>query len=569
MRGIIRNNLYMLKLLSKYSPKRICIAIFASLVDSVVSVANIFLMKYILDSLIDTKAYSTCVMYIFILAITNILVLIIGSYLYSYLIPRTNLIIGRKIQSDIFLKASELHYELYDDTEFYNQFNLAISQGPSRLLSVLDTFVQTLSTIFEIGAFITLIFQLKPILLVFSAVGSIIAIISNNFSTQFRYASTVESIPLQRHHGYIQRIFYLRGYAQEIRVFSEAKNFLLSRYCEAQNSLLELLRKYAIKIGAMQICSEGASVCDSLSSMLYLALSIYRGEVTAGTFVALSNSSVELYEQICGFAGLFNKLYENNLYITNYLDFMNLKSGNVINGIDIIEQPCIISFKNVTFGYNGSSPIIKNATFEIKKGDKILIRGDNGAGKSTLIKLLLRLYRVSSGEILLDGINIEKINSSSYNKLYAIVFQDFQLFEYSIAENILMHPITNSIEEISSIWKALETVGLAQKVRELPDGINTFIGRELSDNGIILSGGEKQRLAIARALVQNHPIIILDEATSALDDETEKSIYTSIFENYNDRTVLIVSHHNRNIRTNCVFVDISDGYIMLERHDIY
>lgn len=176
-----------------------------------------------------------------------------------------------------------------------------------------------------------------------------------------------------------------------------------------------------------------------------------------------------------------------------------------------------------------------------EKGGKYALVGHNGAGKSTLINLLLRLYDPTNGEILLDGKRYNTLDVHSLRSLFNVVLQNCQVYALSIAENILMHSVKNEEDE-QKVWNALGNVGLDEYVRTLPDGINSILTKEFTEDGIILSGGQMQKLLLARTFVNDAPIILLDEATSAMDAISENSIYTEIEKYACNKTLIYISH---------------------------
>lgn len=218
-----------------------------------------------------------------------------------------------------------------------------------------------------------------------------------------------------------------------------------------------------------------------------------------------------------------------------------------------------IEFKDVCFTYpRQQNEVLKNISFKISKGECVSIVGLNGAGKSTLIKLLCRLYKPTSGEICVNGININDYDIDSYNKHISCVFQDFKLFGYSIKENII--PDDGNEDEAIRLINAL---GMKDKIDSLKDGINTMLNKQLSDDGVELSGGQAQKIAIARALYKGSDIVILDEPTSALDPKSEADIYENFNRLTKDKTALYISHRMSS-STFCDKILVIDGGVITD-----
>ena len=221
-----------------------------------------------------------------------------------------------------------------------------------------------------------------------------------------------------------------------------------------------------------------------------------------------------------------------------------------------------IQFKNVSFSYEFSAhpkylfndknhvltqkesenkDALKNVNMTIRAGEKIAIVGYNGAGKTTLIKLIMRLYDPTDGEILYNGINIKEFDTDEYRKMIGTVFQDFKIFATTRAENV-MNGKYNAPADEKTVLKALDSADFSEKLSELSEGINTHLTREFNEKGTNLSGGEAQKVAIARVFAQDYPIVIMDEPSSALDPMAEYNLNQSILHNTNDKTVIFISH---------------------------
>jgi ATP-binding cassette subfamily B protein/ATP-binding cassette subfamily C protein len=225
-------------------------------------------------------------------------------------------------------------------------------------------------------------------------------------------------------------------------------------------------------------------------------------------------------------------------YLDPFVEFMQLPNVKLIAKDLQLEKVKTIEFRNVSFTYPKSENLILNdISFKISKGEKIAIVGLNGAGKTTVIKLLCKFYPPESGEILINGININEYDYESYLHQMAVVFQDYRLFSYSIKENI-----TNEEIDDSQILEVIKQVGLDGKITELPLGINSRLNKAYDEEGVELSGGQGQKVAIARALYKNASLVILDEPTSALDPIAEAEIYQKFNDLVQDKTAIYISH---------------------------
>ena len=239
------------------------------------------------------------------------------------------------------------------------------------------------------------------------------------------------------------------------------------------------------------------------------------------------------------------EMARHSLYIDNLREILDYKSSmeQTENTKDVRKGEChSIIVDNVTFGYSpDTGNILKNISIKISKGEKIALVGENGAGKSTLVKLILRLYDPQSGSMYFDDENYKDLNVDSLRKEIAVVYQDFQTFAFTIGENVLTREVSGKKEE-QEVWEALKAGGLNSKVETLPDNIYTPLTNEFEENGINLSGGESQKLAIAKAICKDAGVVIMDEPSSSLDPLSEHEMYLGMFDMCKDKTLILISH---------------------------
>lgn len=297
--------------------------------------------------------------------------------------------------------------------------------------------------------------------------------------------------------------------------------------------------------------------------VLYSAWQVFNRTMDISDFVTLLNGSQQLSGQITRIIGMVTTMQENDLYITNYLDFMNYNP--TIDSNDKAVKPKSfypIVFDSVGFSYpNTGRKIINNMNISIQAEQRIAIVGRNGAGKSTIGKLLLRLYDPDKGTIYFDDNNIKDYDVNSLRNKIGVVFQDFQIYAVSIAENVLMRPIKDKETDESIVKHALNNVGLLNKIEKLDDGIYTIMSREYNENGVYFSGGEEQKLAIARLFTKQNELILLDEPSSLLDAFTENEIVDTIFNLGGNAAVVYISHRLTNLRRMDRILYIENGVI--------
>ncbi len=329
-------------------------------------------------------------------------------------------------------------------------------------------------------------------------------------------------------------------YGKDIRLYSAAGMMIeksaqqikrLSDYWQNINDKKYPLNVLDITIGALR----------DFGTYLYLGILAITGRITIGVFSQLLSAAGTLHAALQAIIMGLQDIVKRSGYMYEVIKFMEYppamekgtrKIADNSNGHEI-------EFRNVSFSYPGSDvQVLRDVSIRLRSGERLSVVGLNGAGKTTFIKLLCRLYDVDSGEILLDGVNIREYDYEEYMKLFSVVFQDFRLLAFSAADNVTL----GNDESPEKIDKLFETVGLLEDINELPKGRDTMMFKQFDKEGVELSGGQQQKLAIARALYKNAPVVILDEPTAALDPVAEYEIYRQFNDLVNGKTAVYISH---------------------------
>ncbi len=550
MQRVLSNNIYMLRFIARSCPSHIVLTICLAALSGVTSILNVFILKLIVDSLSSPNNFERCIIYILLITVLDIFILIIRTIYNSYILPKNEQTIRKEMRLALMNQAISIEFSNYDDQVFYNKFSMAIAQSDTRALAVLNTFSTLFNSLFGIGAFAVLLIVLNPVLIMFAILGAGTSIIIQVKAMKLQHKYSEESIPIQRQMSYIQRIIYQKDYVQEINLNPSAAKLIEQAYHISLQDMFALIKKYAVGLFCTQSVSSGISSIISAFSLIYLVLHIASGQISLGDFVALESSSTQLFNKLRSLAeGLF-KLYDHNLYIENFREFMDIPSRNITKTNQIYKPESVcMSLQGIGFSYpHSSSSAVQDINLDIKQGDKIALVGSNGSGKTTLIKLILGMYTPSQGQILVNNVEIKNYDYSDYLSMFGVVLQDFRFFSFSIAENILMRPVQNKESDENLVWSALSFVKLADKVAQLPEQIHTPLYREFSNQGVVFSGGELQRLAVARAFAKDAPILILDEPSSALDPIAEAELADMIFTMGADKTVILITHRLDNLK---------------------
>lgn len=553
----------MLGYLWKYAPVNFIVqTIFAIVVSAVAVIQGPVTLKFIFDALSEGKSYKEIIYYLIFVSIAIIIRLLYGSIAVEYLTQMTNVKVNGKIREELFNKASKMDLEYYETPKFYTDFVWAASQADRRLWAVLNTYMNFVTGLSELLFMGGLMLVLDPTLFIFAAISVAIRLYFNAKIVKKRFEVEKEAKPIERERDYSTRIFYLNDYAKEIRL-SKIHETLYARFKDASARMQKVYDKGGRQLALFGITSGILQeVFTSFCMYSYLAYQILVTKLlTFGDFGALISSTERFSWRMKQLVDITTDFREHSLYIEKFRDFLSYEPKIELQpGLQTPEEIQTINLKNVSFTYTGEEkPTLKNINLTIKPYEKIAIVGYNGAGKSTLIKLLMRLYDTTSGEITLNDTNIKEFSIQSYRDDFGAVFQDFQVFAATIAENVAMN--FSDDKEKREIEEALYNSGFGEKLEELEKGLETPITREFSKDGINLSGGEAQKVAIARIFYKNCKYVILDEPSSALDPISEYRLNETMLEVAKNKTVIFISHR---LSTTCM----ADRIYMLEKGEI-
>jgi len=397
-----------------------------------------------------------------------------------------------------------------------------------------------------------LIAVLGIILPIFILMNVWVCMYANQAVTTKMYKIMNGLLPFNRVFGYYMDNYISAYHAgKDIRIYRQEKLIgeemaqLFTDFRKVAGKLLKNQFKYTVipTIAAV-----------ALSTLVYILVGIcaWNGIFEVGMIVQYISSINELTNSFICLMGEIAKLNANNEALDIYFEFMEIPN-RTYNGSYTLEKYLIdnkfeIEFRNVSFSYpNSQEYALKNVNMTMAWGKKMAIVGENGSGKTTLIKLLCRLYDPTEGEILLNGINIKHYSDEEYRRLLSVVFQDFSLFSFSLAENVA----TDCIYLDEKVEECLQNSGFGVRLAKLSNGIRTFLYKDFEEEGVEISGGEAQKIALARALYKEAPFIILDEPTAALDPITEAELYTNFNGLVANRTVIFISHR----LSSCCFCD--------------
>lgn len=460
------------------------------------------------------------------------------AWYYKLVNPLHKLNFIKIIHKQFFVKASKLDLECYDTPEFYNDFVYSMQNCDKSIVNTVDQLADLIrSIVASVSVFAVLInvdVIIAFVILAFAIVNMLISIVINGIY----YKYDIEMNELWRKDWYIRRFFSLADYAKEIRLTDVGEN-MLSEY----DKNIELQRKAEMKVnlkaGAFDFLLSLSNMASNIFILLYMAYHLMVvNTVLLGGFAVTVAASWKLKGLVDDIQNKLVSMNKDSLYADKVRKFLESEQ-KIKSGEKMLDKFESLEFKNVSFAY-GDVNVLENVSFKVVKGERIAFVGYNGAGKTTTTKLIMRLYDVSSGEILVNGVNIKEYNLDSLREKIGAVFQDYKVFAATVAENVLGDIYTPDKEQ--TVLEALKDSTFGDKLEKLPDGINTQLTREFYDTGTNLSGGENQKIAIARVFAHNNELIIMDEPSSALDPIAEYNLNVGIDKNAKDKTVVFIAH---------------------------
>lgn len=536
-----KNYIYMLKFMWKHTPFMVFGYLFFDVLANLPwTLSNVVLLKYIIDVATQGRDYYrvaiALALFVGFVVITNLCT----TLFYEISMPKQKEKLYFAIYKTIYEKAAKMDYEAYDNPEYYNDLVLAMNSMNDRAYAVLSNTQDILTNVigaFTIGAVIV---SIDPVCLLFVAVCVAIMTPIGRLIAKVNVERTEAMTPLDRKNLYFSRVFYLQDYAKELRL-SEAGKMIETRYNKNIYDRIHTIAPYLTKQWKLYFCQESLP----MTLLIYFGVTLLMGykaivskEIGLGDFAATFNGAASISTSVFAITSQFAiSIRENGLYVEKFRRFMNAKE-KMVSGekTTVYTEPVTITFENVSFKYPGTDKyVLKNINLEISPYKKIALVGYNGAGKTTLTNLLLRLYDVTDGAIKINGTDIREWDISSYHRNFAAVFQDFSIFGATIGENISM----NDTPEKS---KAKEALKAAEFNRSLPNGMDSILLREFDDDGVSLSGGEAQKIAIARAFYKDCPFAILDEPSANLDPVAEYALNQSMSKAADKKTVVFISH---------------------------
>ena len=552
-----------------------------SLMWAGIDTAAVYFRNAMFNALDTSDAFMDTAVFILALALFYVVVFI-PDHVYSLIInPILDNRLRYRMHAELYRKAQRMDLACYDDPDFYNQFVWAMRESDQRAIAVVRALFNVVNRIISATAISALLLTINVWMGILMLVGVGATLVVEYFGNRLWLRVMEIMNPLWRRESYITRVFNLSDYAKEMR--TSGVGDMMTRDCEdTVKELNQLDLKYGKKF--TMLYGVGFNIARRgtyYATILIMIFELSAGRVQLGGFAAAVASLWMLQSIMMNLADSLTELPKHALYIEKYFKFLE-HENHLLSGSEPVPAFESLTFEDVSFAYTSvftdeetaladeikeferkekgltehteekpreeRPTVLKHVSFTIRKGEKTAIVGYNGAGKTTLIKLVMRLYDPTEGRILYNGRDIREYDLHEYRERIGAVFQDYRIFAATLGENVMGGGYERTDENESHIRDALDSATFTDRLKTLEKGLETPLTREIDKEGVNLSGGEAQKVAIARVLVRPYDLIIMDEPSSALDPVAEYELNHSILNAADSRdsgrtaTVIFISH---------------------------
>jgi ATP-binding cassette, subfamily B, bacterial len=547
--GLFSNIVYIIKKILKYKKSLLVLILIASISSSAMKYIWTFIGKYIIDLIqrsieTNTNGLNPLLKLITLTSLVELLAIAVNSQVSNKQWYRC-IYVRMMIIKERIAKALTLNYQQLESSDTLDLMQKAMnatnneSDGVEGMIhSISDELISLTSVLVGIGIIITL----NPLLILVIFVLITIQFLFMNYIQKKDKIETWDKLaPFWRKIYYVEQKTQDFSYGKDIRLYN-MNSWLKNK----QQDLYKTKHEHIVKSKNYWIANSTFALFINLirSAIIYswLIYSVIEKGMSIGNVLLYIGSIETFSSSLLDFFWKISQFKKQSLQVDDFRSFMDLEN---LENKDAIPLPKFdkwtFTFENVSFKYpNQENYSLKNINLTIPSGEKLAIVGLNGAGKTTFVKLLLRLYDVTEGRILLNGVDVKEYKKDDYFKIFSPIFQDVQIFAFPLCENVSMSEPEKTDSKLAEDY--LRSAGLGEKIDSLPKGVHTELLKVIEEDGIDLSGGEKQKLALARALYKNAPIVVLDEPTAALDALAEYHLYQNFNKMIGEKSAVYISH---------------------------
>lgn len=539
LRRVYLNNIYMLGIIHRIDPWIVPLRFVLNIAGSVMGfLTSAYILQRSLNAVDEGKSFFDILWLVIVLVIAETAIDLIQNAFYHLYFSRRQIDISRKINIELFEKAKTVELACYENPEYYDKFVKASAEADTRAFDVLNSLTGLASTAVTLVLSIGLVASIQPIFLIFSLIPLFVSPIKSKYhKASVERDNQIRSV--DRKKGYPNRVFYVSDYAKELRLTNMA-GFLFKYFKDASDLCCQIHKSKGKVLAAWEIFSilVGQILPTLLTTVGAVYLTVGTGSMGYGDCIAVLTVTTQISSILLNSVNDLSGIQGHALYIDNLREFIEYEP-KIKDGDKPLSEGDIV-LDNISFKYDGAQEYtIKNISMTLGKNQKVAIVDSNGAGKTTLVKLLLRLYDCE-GSIKYGGVDIKELKLSEYRDIFSSVMQDYHVFALSAAENVTLARRMDGDGE--TITEALKSAGIYDKICAEGGDINSVMTREFDDKGIMLSGGEAQKLAISHVYSRQNRFVILDEPSSALDPIAEYKMYETMLSACEGRGMIFISH---------------------------
>ncbi len=549
------------RLVAGISPRLTAIVLCSYIIQAVLPLVSLLILKKCLDSLIPVEQIdqSEVLIYFALFILSNVAAVIVTQYS-VYIQSLHQHAVSKYFARHVLDKAVRFDVEEYENPKFYNELHLVHQQTiykPAAFLTVYQGVIQSIITILLLSGFLLTVHWLFPILLVLISIPLAINKILYGYH---QYLQDKTNIPLERKSADLYSYLTTEPYAKEVRIFNYGKGFI-DMFLSLRERIFQQRRKLTSRFIKRTILIQTLEAIVVAGAYYFLIKGTLAGAITVGGLVIYIQMFQRFQQSINSLFQSGIGLFQHHLYMRNVLRYMKRP---IRDNKPMPPTPGIwkgIELCDLSFAYpNTSKQVLRKINLNIPSGSFVAIVGENGSGKSTLMKIISRLYDPSEGSILLNGTNAKEFDKDDWWKKSSMLLQDYGKYYLSIESNITL---SEKDIETGKLKYAASVSGVDSFVGKLTDGYNTYLGRNYK-NGVQLSGGQWQKLAIARSVYKKSNMLILDEPTSSLDPISEYNLIKEIKNSIENKIVILITHKLYNLKMVDKIYVVKGGMIVEE-----
>lgn len=536
-----KNVFYAIKYIYKIDKSYIFLEFLNVILTAFSSIFSVYSLKVLLDVFVQKKINVLTIM-LFIIFTISIIVDYLQNKIEKQSIELKKIIMSERTNFDLYNSILNKNVLIFEDKEYYDKIYLNMTQGLSNILSLQNNLGKLLTQILSIIGIGSIVIQYDFRIIVLVLIVVLFSVILNFYQAKLDFKKNIDSIYPSRIFDYTTRTVYLKQYSKELRKF-KIFEVIKAMYKKSVDDIYHINEKYAKKSIQVTMMQDILEFILQFCTIIILFFKYIVNEILISDFLVLYNSTMDLCLYIKSIFNIIPDFYQNSLYISEFKEIIESKKSESDNDC-LNNYPFLLDslkLENISFSFK-SRRIIDNFNYEFQNNKIYLIQGKNGAGKSTLLNIICGLYKTACGDIYING--VIKAEQKWLKENVNIMFQDGQLYALPLIYNIIMRPIQNKDADEKLVWDLLDKVGIASKIQKLPLTIYTPISNELDDYGTSFSGGEMQKILLARSLANTKLINIYDEVSNAMDVES-KTDAVKLIRKYNKNTItIVVSHDN-------------------------